>query len=157
MIKKFLTANSNNRRGATLLELIITISLLTVVIGIAASAVFSAVQSYALTVRLQEDKYNIRMAALSISREIHRGVLEGGVSFSSGRLTLKTIHGGDVEFTFAGGELSRTKEGNSDIPFIAVKLSDFHAEEADGKVRLELTGEYTGKVGMTVAISRVPS
>ena len=157
MKKRHFAANAKNKRGATLLELIVTLSILAIVIGMAASAVFSALPSYVLTKRLQEDEYNIRMAALSISREIHRGVEEGGVTFSSSVLTLKMIHGGEVEYTFRDGELTRTKDGNSDIPFVAVKLQEFSANEVDGKVRLTLRGEYTGDIEMTVSISRVPS
>ena len=157
MKKRFFTLNVKSKRGATLLELIITISILAIVIGMAASAVFSAVQAHALTVRLQDDEYNIRMAALSISREIHRGVMEeGGVEFLPPVLRLKMIYGDDVEYTFMDGELTRTREGSSDIPFIAVKLRDFSAEEVNGKIRLTLTGEYTGDIVMTVSISRVP-
>jgi len=155
MSKRFFAVNRKSNRGATLLELIITISLLVIVIGMAASAVFSAVQSYALTTRLQDDEYNIRMAALSISREIHRGVQEEGVHVLPGKLTLKMIYGGDVEYTFAGGELTRTKEGSSDIPFTTVRLRDFKASEDNGKIHLTLTGEYIGDIKMTVSISRV--
>jgi len=144
-----------SKRGATLLELIITFSILTIVIGMAVSAVFSAIESHALTTRLQDDEYNIRMAALSISREIHRGVLEDGVDFFFPVLTLQMIHGGDVEYTFRDGELTRTKAGNSDIPFVAVKLQGFSVVETDGKVRLTLTGEHIGDIEMTVSISRV--
>ena len=138
------------------MELLITITILVIVIGMAASAVFTAIQSYTLTARLQEDEYNIRMAALSISREIHRGVLEGGVEFNDPYLTLQMIHGEDVEYRFWDGELIRTKAGNSDIPFVTVQLQNFSASEADGKVHLKLTGEYTGEIEMTVSISRVP-
>ena len=156
MKKKYFTVNVKSKRGASLLELLIAISILVTVIGMAASAVFSAIESYTLTERLQDDEYNIRMAALSISREIHRGVLEGGVDFSPSVLTLQMIHGGDVEYTFMDGELTRTKAGNSNIPFAAVKLKGFSAEEENGKVRLTLTGEYSGEIEMTVSISRVP-
>jgi len=160
-LKKSSFAESvKSKRGVTLLELIVALSILVIVVGMATSAVFSAIQSYALTTRLQDDEYNIRMAALSISREIHRGVLEGGVIFSSSVsssvLKLEMIHGGDVEYTFTDGELTRTKEGNSDIPFVAVKLQGFSVVEANGKVRLTLTGEHTGDIEMTISISRVP-
>ena len=157
MKKRYFTVNVKSKRGASLLELIITISILAIVLSIAASAVFSAVQANALTTRLQNDEYNIRMAALSISREIHRGVIKGGVNFFDSVLRLNMIHGGDVEYTFKDGELSRTQEGNSDIPFVPVKLKGFSAEEANGKVRLILTGEYIGDIEMAVSISRVPS
>jgi len=157
-LKRFFAVNKKSKRGATLLELLITITILVVVIGMAASAVFSAITSYSLTARLQEDEYSIRMAALSISREIHRGVLEGGVEILPQGLRLQMIHGGDVEYRFADGELSRTEAGSSDIPFATVKLQSFSASELeeDGKVRLKLTGEYTGEIEMTVSISRVP-
>jgi len=156
--KRHFAANAKNKRGATLLELIVTLSILAIVIGMAASAVFSALPSYVLTKRLQEDEYNIRMAALSISREIHRGVLEkDGVDFSSSVLTLKMIHGGEVQYTFRDGELTRTKSGDSEIPFVPVKLQAFSVDETDdGKIRLRLTGEHTGEIEMTISISRVP-
>jgi len=155
--KRYFARKIKSKRGATLLELLITISILVVVIGMATSAVFSAIQSYTLTKRLQDDEYNIRMAALSISREIHRGVVDGGVEFFPPILRLKMIHGGVVEYTFMDGELTRTQAGNSEIPFVPVKLQDFFAQEAGGKVRLTLTGEFTGQIEMTVSISRVPS
>jgi len=155
--KNYFMVNAKSKRGATLTELIVSISILVIVVSMATSAVFSAIQSYALTERLQDDEYNIRMAALSISREIHRGVIKGGVDFSPPVLTLKMVHGGNVEYTFKDGELTRTKAGSSDIPFATVKLQGFSAEEIDGKIRLKLTGEYTGEIEMTVAISRVPS
>jgi len=154
--KNYFAVNAKSKRGATLTELIISVSILVVVVSMAFSAVLSAIQSYALTERLQNDEYNIRMAALSISREIHRGVLKDGVTFSPHVLTLRMVHGGDVEYTFNDGELTRTKAGNSDIPFAAVKLQGFFAEAEDGKVRLTLTGEYTGEIKMTISISRVP-
>ena len=144
-------------RGATLTELIICIAILATVMTIAGAALFNAFHSYALTTKIQEDEYNLRMAALSISRQIRHGVESVDEELLPEVLKLK-MHDGKIITYKLTDEGILTDGGNSTVPFIEVKLSEFIADFDEDKGRIKLTlvsDRHEIKVEMTVAVDRI--
>lgn len=144
-------------RGMTLIELILAVGILAIVAVAVGSAMVAATKSYALTAKMQDDEYNARLALLSITREIHRGVTEIDiVSGSVFTMEIKPVSGETVTYTFSGGELTRT--GDSPVTFVPVGLKSFSVDVADTR-RVKISVECVNgmKLETVVARTRVPS
>jgi len=144
---------NKKNRGATLTELIICIAILATVMSIAGAALFDAFHSYAITTKIQEDEYNLRMAALSISRQIRHGVKDVKKDLLPDILELTMYDDTIIKYEVIDGRL--TDGGNSTVPFVEVNLSEFTAKLEAGRIILALTGEHGMTVTMTVAIDRI--
>ncbi|MCL2816472.1 MAG: type II secretion system GspH family protein [Oscillospiraceae bacterium] len=149
---------NKNIRGVTLTELIICIAILATVMTIAGAALFDAFHSYAITTKIQEDEYNLRMAALSISRQIRHGVNSDTPIVAYLNNLEFTMHDGKKITYVLSEEGMLTRTGDSAVPFVAVKLSSFDAVYENGRIKLTLISEQHGtEVKMTVAVNRVRS
>ena len=144
---------AKNKGGATLAELILCAAIMAVVMLAVGAVMLSAFQSYARTAKIQEDEYNIRMAVLSISRQIRHGGVPDAIA--PGSLSLMMPDGNTVTYTVNGGILERA--GDSDVPFASVKLKGFTAVHNSGKdsITLALKGEHGLEVTMAVTMNRV--
>jgi len=122
-------------KGFTLIEMIITVTVLIIIMAMAGSALHFAMQSYRQDRIIQERQYDARLAMLSISREIRRGVDsidEAGANVL--KLKMKDGSGSTaVEFNIInlGGVnyLNRvvTPAGSSPVNFIPVAVESFEA------------------------------
>lgn len=155
--------------GFTLLELIVAISmlsLLTVGVGLVIS---SAYNNREINRKIQEDEYNARLALLFITREAHKGVSGTDISPNpevnpddNSRLTLTMLDGDETTFELnSKNMLDCTYNGDS---FAPVELKEFKAKtvgiEGDydphGRwLKIEITCVNGLKLETTVSISRI--
>lgn len=145
-------------RGVTLVELIVSVALLAVVMAAAGSAVYSASQSFAITRKMQEDEYNARLALLSITREVHRGVTAAEPGANQLRLVAhdRTT---EIIYRFDATDKMLYREGDVDdtpVPFAATELESFSASSDGRLLTLEVECRYGLKLKTTVAVLRVP-
>jgi prepilin-type N-terminal cleavage/methylation domain-containing protein len=61
-----------NHKGFTLVEMILTVSILVVVTAVVGAAVMDSFRSFSANKKLEDDQYNARMALLAITREAHK-------------------------------------------------------------------------------------
>ena len=135
-------SNGSNKKnkGFTLVELIITMVAVVIVLVVLGNAMLSLFQQQHFAERLRADQYNIRMAALAITRQVRHGYADVVIDYSNPNiLRLEYDGGAAIIYTInAGGELVRTTEGSPPItlPFVPVELSDFEVERRE----IEITG-----------------
>jgi|GEM_PF-7061891 len=148
-------------KGMTIVEIMLALALMMAVMAGAFSAIYYVLQNNVATVKLEEDRYNVRMALLSISRETHRtleNLPEENVDVGDGYLTLHIQGGVTVKYTLNGGVLERNVTGgNSPIVFIPVNLTGFTSSINGKWLTLILKGEHNLEITTTVSLSRTPT
>ena len=152
-----------NKKGMTLIEMILAVSLLTGITLGALSAIMYVLSSNAAQMQIETDRYNARMALLSISREVNTAILEKvdvevNVEPGIDKLVLTKQGGAKVEFTISStsGELERT--GISALSFVSVEMTGFKVKIVDGRwLELTLTGEHGLKLTTTISLRRTPT
>jgi type II secretory pathway pseudopilin PulG len=158
-MKRLFTA----KKAMTLVEVLLAVALLTGVTLTALSALMYVLSNNNAAIKLENDRYNARMALLSISREVHQGLIELPNITPTGELELKFIDEDDIEtvvtYNFDGYVLTRTVlHGTSPIPFIPVDLQGFEVRlEDDRWLTITLTGEHGLLITSTLSIARTPT
>jgi len=161
--------------GITLVELLMTLALLSVVMAVAGSSMYAAVQSYAANTKMQKNEYSARLALLCITREVHRGVSAVNINTVDGMSELKlTMLDGITTITYKLDEdkvlVREIAGGDSPVPFLPVELTAFHVSfydlDASGLVEtdhgrwLMIEVKYSEELNLslktTIAVSRVP-
>jgi type II secretory pathway pseudopilin PulG len=118
-----------NNKCFTLIELVLTFSILAIVTAAVATAVFDNVNSIVVNRKLEDDQYMARLALLAITREAHRG-LKATVDPYNVTLSLTDSSNDGVIYSFVDGVLKRddiTTGGDtydSTIHPIAVELNE---------------------------------
>jgi len=148
-------------KGLTLIEILISVALLTGVTLGALSALMYVFANNNAAIKLEEDRYNARMALLSVSREVHRGLAELPPETTTPltRLELPMRDGSTVIYQITNGELARSFSDpthSSPIPFAPVELHSFHATIKDNRLTISLAGEHGLEVESTIAMTRTP-
>lgn len=151
--------NRKSTRGFTLVELIVSVAMLSIVMAAAGSAMFAAAQSYAETKKMQDDEYNARLALLAITREVHRGVTELDASGSELRIL---AYDGTTEIVYTFDDTAKILRRSGDIGSTPVQFAETELERftasSDGRLlTLEIEGRNGLNLKTTVAILRVPA
>ncbi|MCL2665949.1 MAG: type II secretion system GspH family protein [Defluviitaleaceae bacterium] len=139
-------------KGFTLLELIVTLSIVVMVTAAAGSALFSAFQSYSVNLKIQDDQYNARLALLAMTRDVHRGVLHVEPPDGSGKMELVGL---GIEYELVGDRLKR--RGDSPVSFVEVELKSFSHETVDDRwLKIEIECMDGLVLQTKISISRIP-
>jgi prepilin-type N-terminal cleavage/methylation domain-containing protein len=155
--------------GFTLVEVLVSLSLLAMVMWVAGGAVYMASDSYGITARMQDDEYAARIAMLNISRELHRGWHEVEYTpamphdddgdgdpeyYDDAWLKLSGLEGAEITYTFnrqigGAGKLTRAiNAGASPVAFDEIGLKGFVIEvegfSADPDGHFKIKEDYPG-------------
>jgi prepilin-type N-terminal cleavage/methylation domain-containing protein len=123
---------SKKCKGVTLVELILTIAILSIVITAIATTVFGTSSNIVANAKLEEDQYNARMALLAITREVHHGYESVNAAADGSKLEVRNGTDG-VDFEFDGTTLTSTYTAGytSTVYPITLDLDDVEFIELD--------------------------
>ena len=154
-------------KGLTLIELILTIGILSIVVAMAGAAMFQAIQTYALNRQIQDDQHHVRLALLTMTRDAHQST---GVSIintpGAYRLIFYTSDergntAPRLEYSINSGLLHRSDytgiPGGWHLPFIPAEVGDFSASEAGNRLSItvygrNITGTAPFEVSTTISL-----
>jgi len=150
-----------NKKGMTITETLLAVAILSVIMLGALAAMMYVFSNNNAAIKLEEDRYNTRMALLSITRDAHQGVDRFPTDLEVGNNSLKlTMFDGTtvIEYSMNGNLLERTVTGGtSPVPFIPVELNRFETELNDKFLTIRLIGEHNSVIETTISLARTPT
>lgn len=111
-----------NKRGFTLIELVITMFILSVVLGLVTGIITNSMKFFRDEKTQVDNQVSLRLIAVDFEKDVRRYVLsEGEFSYSGGCYTINSVDGDLIDYCLAGNNLTR-----NDI-LIGERVSEFTA------------------------------
>ncbi len=100
----------NNQKGFTLIEMIIVITVISIIAGIASMIILEGIKSYQAEVSLSDIHNQGRLAIERMAREIRliRSATAADIStMTATNIVFNDVNGANIQFSFAGNTISR--------------------------------------------------
>ena len=135
-MKQRILSAARDRRGLSLLEVLLAMAIFSAVIIASYSILFAGLKVYSGNSSSIEEQRSLRMVFMRIDRDVRSyGGDIGGITAGAGTLTIGTVA---YSFDLSAGTVSRTEDGETAA--VAGSISGFTAAVQNDGILIELTG-----------------